>query len=339
MKVNRIVVLSVITVGCLIAGTVLVSAQTQPNKSQPSSSAARETVSFSSVASKPAQSYKVLSKEDIYKQLGFTDNDLRVSLAKASTYSLNGTNTLDSQTNKEYIYDRMLNTTDYFQSVQGTYKHTDLKYGDNYTVDYFVQHGQNPKCLETAVYKNSNTKTIRFCDGKVGYDVRFDLDKAGNPSEKPKTVSSHGFNYEDKKNSDAISLVKAKNRVKTDSSNTNTTYYRADLTMTATARESIFAQERTIGYLSDFSKWKIVGEEKLLERNCFVISGRLSGDYCAKLGTVNYKLWVDAETGFLLKLEGYNANGKLSENLVTTSIKVDAPIDQSVFDFDYSKYQ
>jgi len=42
-------------------------------------------------------------------------------------------------------------------------------------------------------------------------------------------------------------------------------------------------------------------------------------------------MWVDEETGVMLKFEGYNGQGELIEKLETTQISIDKPIGDSAF--------
>jgi len=42
-------------------------------------------------------------------------------------------------------------------------------------------------------------------------------------------------------------------------------------------------------------------------------------------------MWVDEETGVMLKFEGYNGQGELIEKLETTQISINKPISDSAF--------
>lgn len=85
-------------------------------------------------------------------------------------------------------------------------------------------------------------------------------------------------------------------------------------------------------FLSDFKKWNIDKIDEVLDRECFVISGEIDGDYSEKIKTQKFEMWVDKEIGALLALEGYDENGDLSILLTTSEFVVDESIDRSVFD-------
>ena len=90
-------------------------------------------------------------------------------------------------------------------------------------------------------------------------------------------------------------------------------------------------KRQAIGYLRNFDTWDITGEEAVAGRNCLVLEGELSGFYSEKRHTAEFKLWVDRETGILIKSEHYDADGNLSESLTTTSITVNAPVTDETF--------
>ncbi|SEM94555.1 hypothetical protein [Lihuaxuella thermophila] len=76
---------------------------------------------------------------------------------------------------------------------------------------------------------------------------------------------------------------------------------------------------------------KVVGHEKLLQRNVTVIEGKHDAYMSKKLGAVTYKMWVDTKTGVLLKLSGKDANGKEVYSIHVTDIKFDQGVDKTKF--------
>lgn len=269
------------------------------------------------------------TKEELYSELGFTDEDLRENNIVVLS---------DAEITKEYIYDRILNTPDYFQTLTGTYRRETEEGQGNYNVDFKVRLGSNPKSMETVISDNGESSITLF-NGEQTQTVNFNgiseqaLNSNGNiVDNKISTV-----NIEENLNTDVVSLVKSQNRIKTDDDGINMIYYRTDPTMLPTARESIFSQERGMGFLNDFTTWSIDGQETFLNRNCCIINGTLKGEYADKLNTYSFKLYVDTETGILLKWKCFNSQGKLIDSLVSTSININSNISDDVFNIELPK--
>ncbi|MBS1212228.1 MAG: hypothetical protein H6R26_844, partial [Proteobacteria bacterium] len=75
------------------------------------------------------------------------------------------------------------------------------------------------------------------------------------------------------------------------------------------------------------SRSRIVGHEKLLERDATVISGRHDAYLGKKLGASAFKMWVDDETGVLLKLVGTDKSSKTAYAIDVRDIQFDAGMD------------
>lgn len=248
------------------------------------------------------------SREHEFEQTGFTDADRR-NVAELSQHS----------DPKNYIYDRMLNTEDFYKTLTGKYHRAYRCMDDDYTVEYQIVNG--PKHLSYEIYNGEgNAQDVSYCDGSTIKVVA----KGGKiQSGKGELVRSNCMDPNAEK-FNFVPLVKATSRIKTDSSKINTYFYRADLNALNHSRESVVPQERAFGYLSDFSKWSIAGQETVAGRNSFKIEGKLTGEYAKKLKAYTYTLWVDPETGILLKYKNYGKNGQETDSLETLQISVDA---------------
>lgn len=270
-------------------------------------------------------------KMTLLQNAGFTEDDLRDNYKLQASASIDSVT--DSETTKEYIYDRMLNTVDYFTYLSGSYEHYNKALNDNYTVDYNVKMDDTPKAYEKLTPKNGPSVRENYFDGKQMKNYLVDTAKLNSldSNSATKSLSSYNYNIKEAKSTDFLSLVKATSRYKVGNDGAPTFYYRADTTMTSYAREVIFPQERTLGCLRDFTTWDIVSHEQIIGRDCVVIKGSLSGDYSNKLNTNNFTFWVDSQTGVLLQLEGYNANGELTEYIKTKEFNVDSSIEDSTF--------
>lgn len=276
-----------------------------------------------------APSLDFSSPEAHFYSAGFTEEDLRVvPEAEISAYG-------EVEITQDYIYDRMLNTMDFYGALQGRFCVTQSNTGGSYEVEYSVNNDNHQSFERITHYDASRGRTmdtfpsheiVCHYDGKTYQEAIINYEDSGKRSmpEKEITHTAH-IDAEEKENLDFIALIKPTSRVQTDSEGINTYYYRQSANSLGYSRASLEPQELTIGYLRDFSTWEIARQETLLDRSCSVIQGTLSGDYSEKLHTTDFTLWVDNETGVLLQLEGYSADGELSETLTTSEFQVDSP--------------
>ena len=316
--------------------------------------------------------------EQVYEANGFSEDDRRTDIKLNISTSINRVNSIsnvrssdsiNSETNKSYIYDRMLNSIDYFNSLQATYYHIPST-GYSYYSTYCIQQGENPKSKEL-IY-NENGELISSCsfDGKYSANVNGDAEniKVDADIQKQKTKSINSIqnksieeriindrinisakeiksenenniyeklpvDIESSKKLDFVSLVDSKKRIKyLPEENEDCYFYRNNLPQLPMSNTQYFSQAVAVGFLSDFKKWNIDKIDEVLDRECFVISGEIDGDYSEKIKTQKCEMWVDKEIGALLALEGYDENGDLSILLTTSEFVVDESIDQSVFD-------
>ncbi len=267
-------------------------------------------------AKKASSSAAPDSKEHEFELNGFTDADRR-NVTKLSQQLAKQSVTASDK--KNYIYDRMLNTEDFYKTLTGKYHRAYPARGDDYTVEYQVVNG--PKHLSYEIYKGKgNAQSISYSDGSTNKIVT----KGGeNQSDESELVHSDSTNPTAEK-LDFIPLVKSTSRIKTDSSNTNTYFYRPDLNALNHSRESVVPQETAFGYLPNFNTWDIAGQETVAGRNCFKIEGTLTGGTAQKLNAYSYTLWVDSETGILLKYKNYGKNGQETDSLETLQISVNS---------------
>ncbi len=57
--------------------------------------------------------------------------------------------------------------------------------------------------------------------------------------------------------------------------------------------------------------------------------------YAEQIGAETFNMYVDKETGILLKLEACDANGKVVSSVAVSEIAVDVPVTQ---EYDMSRY-
>ena len=240
-------------------------------------------------------------------------NNIKIDYAVEET-----TESSNVQNNEKYnIYEKMLNTVDYFSTVQGTVK-MQLN-GENEVTIQYKANMNNAYANEIVQSENSDIEVIVNEEKQITYD-----NKARSFLKNSRTLQK-----------DSVADIPARERVKTENGIT-TWYYRNDPTGLVYAKESIFPQERIFGYLYNFEWWDILGEEIYAERDCWVLSGKLEGEYAAKLGISKFLFKVDKETGCLLSYEGYDANENIKDYIVTNEITYNAPV--AITYYDESKY-
>lgn len=101
--------------------------------------------------------------------------------------------------------------------------------------------------------------------------------------------------------------------------------HRADLTNASLASYCLFPENYAFGYLTDFSCWEITGELDYLGRKCIEINGTVDGYYGEKFNNETFCMYVDEATGILLMLEGYNAEGEVENFVHVSEVFIDQP--------------
>lgn len=98
-------------------------------------------------------------------------------------------------------------------------------------------------------------------------------------------------------------------------------------------------------YLINFDIWEISGEETYIGRECVVITGKYTGNeedgvfsYNDYLIGGTFTLYIDKETGWLLKSAEYDPYGSPASWMITTSIAFDDEA-ADVRNFDLSDYE
>ena len=230
---------------------------------------------------------------------------------------------------QDYVYSRMLNTQDYFNSVSGSYTYTD--YADDNTVKNATYDIDFNSTSELAAHL---TRKITGPEVKVVMDDEwFIFSPAGSTADGYEI--SHGQNrYEeitfpnDRKPSNRRTLqnfaqTKAERTGVVEGSPSYT--YRNNIFASLSA--SLMPQEMTFGYLTDYDHWTIDGEEQLLGTDCIKLSGFLTGSYSDKLGITDFEMWVQKETGILIKYFGYDEDGQLVDSLITNDFVLNGDVD------------
>lgn len=103
--------------------------------------------------------------------------------------------------------------------------------------------------------------------------------------------------------------------------------YRVDPTNTYMGKYLLQPQEFAFGFLNDTSLWEISDEVDYVGRDCVVITGKTEKNYGEKVNVTDFTLYLDKNTGCMLKLIGLDKNGNISKYLITEKIEFDLPIE------------
>lgn len=294
-------------------------------------------------------------REEFFYQSGFTDIDKRTEIL------LENRTNLDSENTKAYLYDRMCNSIDFFDTIKATYYCLDtslIPYYITYAID---KNDSEIKALNLYFNEAGEFVSGNFYDGFYienfqGEAENIGTDSITDQSNQDDTIARKiiGFrddgsiltkydgnsytgksyqNYASNKSLDFASLIASRNRIREENitGELEPVYYpRANLCCIF-GSEQYFPQITAMGYLHNFENWRIMEITTLLGRECYVISGEIHDDYSIKTDTVSFQMWVDIETGTLLQLCCYNKIGTLSHQLYTYEYAVNTAISDSIF--------
>ncbi len=198
------------------------------------------------------------------------------------------------------IYNKMLNSVDYFDYASGEF--TTILDGVEKTVTF-----ETDLNLAEGIEKQEDqmsVKTIEVKDGKRYIDI-----------DGEKTVDTYVMKRE-------AGRLLEKAYLAIDENGVNNYVMRSDNTNMELARMILSPQEMTFSFLSDFAKWNIVGMESYLNRSCCIIEGKNDEYMSNKLGIVSFKMWIDMETGILLNYEGYATDGTVADYICVKEIQI-----------------
>lgn len=286
--------------------------------------------------------------EELYYAHGFTDEERRTEI------KFNPSLPLNSEQNKEYIYDRMNNSVDYFNTLQATYYQS----GGNaaYYVSYCIQQGDNRKAKMLTYNGDGVAVSYYAFDGTYSKDFSFGNNVSLIDSKNKGFISDYAEEIREKRSEkyaeelntldenrlvgkncflpedfelDANALLATKERYRySEDDGCYVFESRSHTGLLPIAYEQYFPQEYAFDFLRDFDSWQIDRIDTVAGRECFIISGSADGEK-----GYTFEMSVDKETGSLL---AFRAEGGINVELITTEFTVDSTLDLSIFD-DLSK--
>ncbi|MDK7669170.1 hypothetical protein [Cytobacillus oceanisediminis] len=218
---------------------------------------------------------------------------------------------------KEEILTKMLNTTDYFETAKGEFK---IKYADTlgeYSIEYELSLNNKAGSYSKNTLITDGAEKITSLYYKDGTKWTID-ENSGSYAEGPYLLETQGTHSETLTIEDAFSVNSE------------------GITVSKTLEkpymgEAQFSLYPFYGVASDFirdlNSWDIEKQnEELLGHNTLVIKGEVN-----KRDIQSFRLWVDKDTGILVKYETYNSEGTVADYLYPTKLEINVPIDSKIF--------
>ncbi|RBP84462.1 MucB/RseB family protein [Cytobacillus firmus] len=217
---------------------------------------------------------------------------------------------------KEEILTKMLNSVDYFETAKGEFK---INYADTLgetLIEYELSLNHKAGGYSKETYITDGAKKVTILYYKDG--TRWEIDEnSGSYGEGKYPKEIQGNQSETLKIEDAFSV---------DSEGINVTNYR-ERPHIGQAASSLFPYEIASNYTRDLNSWDIEKQnEELLGHNTLVIKGEVD-----RRKFQSFRLWVDKDTGILVKYETYNSEGKIVDYLYPTKLEINVPIDSEKF--------
>lgn len=211
-------------------------------------------------------------------------------------------------TNKEEVKERLLNTYHFYDKVQGSFHYFSNDVGFDYTIDYKLKWKEKKVQYQVKVVENNKQliDEISYLDGQMVFLYHG-----------AKTYETLEYPIEDKGE-----FKKVKDTYITNKDGSKEYYYPEINLNLGLAENSLYPKEIAVGFLEDYNSWNITDVENFLGRETVVIDGKLDAFYQEKLKSNRFKLWMDKNTGILLKYETYSSEGQIVDGLETTAFKI-----------------
>ncbi|MBS4221787.1 hypothetical protein [Lederbergia citrea] len=210
---------------------------------------------------------------------------------------------------KKEILTMMINSVDNFETAKGRFEIYYKHIGHLSEVEY-----------ELSINEQAGGYSKSTQNGNVTYDYYKDV----NVWNIDENANTHLVTkYQETRDSGTLSIEDA---FKVDDEGNNDTYYRWR-PLIGEAMSSLFPYEIASNYTRNLNNWEIEKQnEMLLGHNTVVITGNKNHhDFSS------FRLWVNKDTGILIKYETYNPNGDVVDYLHPSKLEVNIPVDTSKF--------
>ena len=221
---------------------------------------------------------------------------------------------------KAAIYNRMLNTIDYF-NVLSAKMETSMLNNEITTVEYNTNINSGESYQKVSVGEKTMTEAYGQNDSMINVN---------NTSGQYLVMQGQMFGRDD------APYIPLEKRIVTEDDGMPCYYYRKNITNCSYASYSIFPQEFTFSYLKDFALWDITDDNAdYLGRKCVKIEGVPSSYIAEKHNIDNFTMIVDSQTGILMQFTG-RKDGEVSRYMKITDISLES--NSSIKHFNANEY-
>ena len=221
---------------------------------------------------------------------------------------------------KAAIYNRMLNTIDYFNSLSAKME-TSMLNNEIATVEYNTNINSGESYQKVSVGEKTMTEAYGQNDSMINVN---------NTSGQYLVMRGQMFGRDD------APYIPLEKRIVTEDDGMPCYYYRKNITNCSYASYSIFPQEFTFSYLKDFALWDITDDNAdYLGRKCVKIEGVPSSYIAEKHNIDNFTMIVDSQTGILMQFTG-TKDGEVSRYMKITDISLES--NSSIKHFNANEY-
>ncbi|MCZ8521833.1 MULTISPECIES: hypothetical protein [Paenibacillus] len=216
------------------------------------------------------------------------------------------------------IFDKMLNSMDYFKTVHGSYIVKDIRSNVEHIVECWIDEGQTPSSYVSTKGTSPMSKSlIVINDGE--YRMQIVPDKDGQIS-----YSKEKINFENMNKSEARFYKE----------NGNAYWEKRGDLAGAEHAEMIFPQTFAFWMVNPISmepEYQETEHIKMLDRDVTVLEGKLSLNIKEKQGASHFKYWVDTATGVMMKMILSDEKNAPVYEMNMVSITYDKNIERSTF--------
>lgn len=251
---------------------------------------------------------------------------------ESNKFEIVATPTSFSSVQDEIIY-KMLNSMDYFTTASVEF--SAIFPGSDVEENYFIETNLNSGISHQIC--SDNYLQTRSADTNEAYETYSDGEVVRQYNNLERTVQVL-YGVEERETLDE-EWPDEKERYYIDENGEPHYRYRGNPTNAYMAGECLLPQVSAFAYLMDKSLWDVVDTIQYCSRECYSVEGIVNDSYSAQIGAETFMMYVDKETGILLKLEACDANGDVVSSMVVSEISIDAPMTRSAFEYDMSKYE
>ncbi|MBP1996702.1 LolA family protein [Paenibacillus eucommiae] len=213
------------------------------------------------------------------------------------------------------IKERMLNAVDNYNTIQGSFREVFTPINVDQTIEFYISEGNSPGSY-VKVTDNLTEQTVEetSSDGKSLLTL-YNKKQKFRKSDTTKTITDK---------------IKSPRVVKAETGET-AYIYRTDPAFSNQATEVSLPQAYAFWLNDETKNYKVTGEDILHDRKVTIIEGTHDVNLAKKHNATQFKMWVDSETGVLLKMIESNTRGEITNSIEVSSITFNQKIDRSKF--------